>query len=880
MVRVVQKSFLSPVRNQTIVNRAVQIVEHVAEGQFRVNEEALRKLLLTERVANKKIAVYCIAGESRSGKSFLLNFGIDKLNHDEEQKGKFPSEAWQLNASKRLAGFEFRNGVDPTTMGIWAWDHVPLIEHGNEEYAVLMVLKKIDSQGTFDKNTTYGDCSTILSMAGIFSNYFCYNVKNNLLENELNDLYSFVNHGTQINDDLGGNGKLFQNLVFIVRDFEDDKLLKLKNGGQIYVQNQLANAKLTSLKETRDGINASYEKLYGFILPHPGTAVSRKSSPIICEMDDEFVHLTKEMFETLLSPSTLQPKHIGDKTLTCEQAFAYFIDTVQCFNDNKGYAPQAMYALRRDFLINLEVDRAINIYKSQMDEVFLDCKTGYESAELIYIHNGIVENLKNDVEKRNKNIRAEAVTVIFNRIDKLFDAYERKNETLVEAEKKRVQEVEDEHKHEENVARLEKQRAEEEVKKAEIEAQAQKEKIKHEKNMEYVKAGLQKKALISMEFAETKLEKEVILKEFSEKRFLLPQFWRTFVDKTCDFRNEEKFEKNLSLLKQFQKSGDDDKKWLKCLKQLENEESVIANIELRLGSKKSCTNKNIWKYYIEYSCDRNPMFEVYLRYCRFFISDKKMLKNYRNEIKRIGNSEMVTVFWIDTIEWELVFGDLKTAQSLLKEAVKDLADIPKVFSEKDFLKRRRIQTPSSAEDEDDGHEEDKNEEKVVKKYVDDYEEQDSDEEEEEDYEDESDEGEENEGDESDESDNEKSKRTLKRRIRISSSEDDDVSDSRNEEHQPLPTILPEKCFFTKRKSYQSFSIPTFMAKYITNNANSSLLSKLHQSSEYFYSLRSIPVCHRLVLRNFVEPKNFEYSLFHIDTEMNFLGIKKFIYQIV
>uniref|UniRef100_A0AC35GAU7 Suppressor of forked domain-containing protein n=1 Tax=Panagrolaimus sp. PS1159 TaxID=55785 RepID=A0AC35GAU7_9BILA len=231
---------------------------------------------------------------------------------------------------------------------------------------------------------------------------------------------------------------------------------------------------------------------------------------------------------------------------------------------------------------------------------------------------------------------------------------------------------------------------------------------------------------------------------------------------------------------------------------IDTKKSVIANIELRLGSKKSCTNKDIWKYYIEYLRDRNPiaMLEVYLRYCRFFISDIEMVKKYRNEIERIGKLEAVSVFWIDTIEWELEFGDLKTAQSLLKEAVKDLTDIPKVLSEENFMKvfgkckrkmkesdeenfdvpskRRRIQTPSSVEDEDDGNEEDKNEEKVVKKYVDDYEEQDSDEEEEEEYEDESDEDEENEGDESDESedDSEKSEKILKRRVRISSSEDD------------------------------------------------------------------------------------------------------------
>uniref|UniRef100_A0AC35G1X5 Uncharacterized protein n=1 Tax=Panagrolaimus sp. PS1159 TaxID=55785 RepID=A0AC35G1X5_9BILA len=72
-----------------------------------------------------------------------------------------------------------------------------------------------------------------------------------------------------------------------------------------------------------------------------------------------------------------------------------------------------------------------------------------------------------------------------------------------------------------------------------------------------------------------------------------------FGPKSVTFEMKKNYEKNLSLLKQFQKAGDDDKEWLKCLKQLENEEFVIANMELRLGSKESFTNKAIWKYYIE-----------------------------------------------------------------------------------------------------------------------------------------------------------------------------------------------------------------------------------------------------------------------------------------
>lgn len=108
-------------------HRAVQIIELHSNSEFRANKKVLLEIYSDEKVADLPLIVLCIAGAARKGKSFILNFFLDYLIHKENN----PNEPWKLNDNTRLAGFEFQEGEDPTTMGIWAWNHVFIIEQSN-----------------------------------------------------------------------------------------------------------------------------------------------------------------------------------------------------------------------------------------------------------------------------------------------------------------------------------------------------------------------------------------------------------------------------------------------------------------------------------------------------------------------------------------------------------------------------------------------------------------------------------------------------------------------------------------------------------------------------------------------------------------------------
>uniref|UniRef100_A0A914P4T1 GB1/RHD3-type G domain-containing protein n=1 Tax=Panagrolaimus davidi TaxID=227884 RepID=A0A914P4T1_9BILA len=410
----------------TSEDRAVQIIKLESNAEFRAKKSVLLEIYNDERVADLPLVVVCIAGAARKGKSFILNFFLDYLNHME----KHPTETWVLNDNTKLTGFEFQEGEDPTTMGIWAWSHVFVIEQENGRKICFTL---IDSQGTFDKNTGFKTCSTIFALTCTFSSIMCFNVFTDLQEDKLSTLAVFVEHAKRIFDNLGGgSGKVFQDLAIIVRDFCHKKYLDDKNGGQKYVENSLGIVKVDELQSTRDGLNESYERLFGFIFPNPGKKVSMEKTTAVQDIDPEFVERAKEMVEKLLSQA--EAKSIGPTVLRSKNMTDYILQNVKCFNENQEFAPQAVQIVNRNLMINLEVSRAVETYNKNMDEAFLNRKTGFEERTLDDIHNETFAKISQDVENhiKNKEILAEVMDKFGEHMTQSFFKYYEKNELLVE----------------------------------------------------------------------------------------------------------------------------------------------------------------------------------------------------------------------------------------------------------------------------------------------------------------------------------------------------------------------------------------------------------------------------------------------------------------
>jgi len=61
--------------------RAIQIVQAQEDHSFDLDLAALKKVLLSEELANRKVVVLSVAGAFRKGKSFLLDYFLRFLNN-------------------------------------------------------------------------------------------------------------------------------------------------------------------------------------------------------------------------------------------------------------------------------------------------------------------------------------------------------------------------------------------------------------------------------------------------------------------------------------------------------------------------------------------------------------------------------------------------------------------------------------------------------------------------------------------------------------------------------------------------------------------------------------------------------------------------------
>lgn len=163
----------------------VQILR-VEDGHTIVfDERAFERILLADHVKDRPVVVVSIAGAYRQGKSFLLNFLLSYLRHNGRS-------SWIEDTGTPLNGFNWRPGSTRETAGILLWNEVFLMTNSKgEEVAVLLM----DTQGTFDCESTMKESTMIFSLSMITSSVQIYNIMNNIKEDDLQHLQFFAEYG-------------------------------------------------------------------------------------------------------------------------------------------------------------------------------------------------------------------------------------------------------------------------------------------------------------------------------------------------------------------------------------------------------------------------------------------------------------------------------------------------------------------------------------------------------------------------------------------------------------------------------------------------------------------------------------------------------------
>lgn len=345
--------------------RAVQIVKIDDDSEthnFVLDEEALHTILNRDNIRDKPICIVSVAGAFRKGKSFLLNFMLRFLQNG----GK---DDWLGEEDSELDGFHWRGGMERDTTGILMWDEVFLVETPDgREVAVALV----DTQGSFDKNSTVRDCATIFALSLMTSSVLVYNLFNNIQEDDLQHLHYFTEYGRLALEDA--EQKPFQKLQYLVRDWQFPYEYDYGAGGGAEVlRKQLAveARQHPELQALRKGLVSCFSDMSCFLLPHPGrhVATNPRFKGNLGQIDEEFLEHVRPLMASLLHPDNLVVKSMGGKEVKAKEIVQYYRSYMEIFKGNTMPEPKSMLEVTIEANNLVSLASAKELYMASMESL-------------------------------------------------------------------------------------------------------------------------------------------------------------------------------------------------------------------------------------------------------------------------------------------------------------------------------------------------------------------------------------------------------------------------------------------------------------------------------------------------------------------------------
>lgn len=137
--------------------------------------------------------------------------------------------------------------------------------------------------------------------------------------------------------------KLFQKLLFIIRDWQNSVEIPYGDGKQ-YIDELLAETSEQSaeMHNLRRRIKASFSDIGAYLLPYPGTAVATGANigGDLTQIDPKFVEEVKKLVPSLLAPENLIVKKVNGQKLRVRDLVTYMQTYVNIFNGDTLPDPQ------------------------------------------------------------------------------------------------------------------------------------------------------------------------------------------------------------------------------------------------------------------------------------------------------------------------------------------------------------------------------------------------------------------------------------------------------------------------------------------------------------------------------------------------------------
>lgn len=380
-------------------DRPVQIVkidDESEEHNFILDEDALNDILNKDNIKDKPVCIISVAGAFRKGKSFLLNFMLRYLENGASGKWIDPE------SERDLVGFHWRGGMERDTTGILMWSKVFLVKTpSGKEVAVALV----DTQGSFDKNSTVRDCATIFALSLMTSSVLVYNLFNNIQEDDLQHLHYFTEYGRLALEDSGQIP--FQKLQFLVRDWQYpyEEQYGRDGGANVLKKCLTVDDKMhPELQALRKGLTSCFSEMSNFLMPHPGRHVATNPNfkGNIKQVDEEFVEHIQDFCPEILSPANLVIKVMGGKEVKAKEIVQYYKSYMEIFKGNTMPEPKSMLEVTIEANNLVSLASAKELYLASMESLCGGEKPYINDQVLDVEHQRIVETALSEFDSRKK----------------------------------------------------------------------------------------------------------------------------------------------------------------------------------------------------------------------------------------------------------------------------------------------------------------------------------------------------------------------------------------------------------------------------------------------------------------------------------------------
>ncbi|XP_038260605.1 atlastin-1 isoform X2 [Dermochelys coriacea] len=340
----------------------VQVLIVKDDHSFELDEAALNHILLSEAVRDKEVVAVSVAGAFRKGKSFLMDFMLRYMYN----KGTID---WLGDYNEPLTGFSWRGGSERETTGIQIWSELFLVDKPDGKQVVVLLM---DTQGTFDSQSTLRDSATVFALSTMISSIQVYNLSQNVQEDDLQHLQLFTEYGRLAMEETFL--KPFQSLIFLVRDWSFPYEFSYgSDGGSKFLEKRLkvSGNQHEELQNVRKHIHSCFTNISCFLLPHPGLKVATNPNfdGKLKEIDDEFIKNLKVLIPWLLSPESLDVKEINGNNITCRGLVEYFKAYIKIYQGEELPHPKSMLQATAEANNLAAVATAKDTYNKRMEEV-------------------------------------------------------------------------------------------------------------------------------------------------------------------------------------------------------------------------------------------------------------------------------------------------------------------------------------------------------------------------------------------------------------------------------------------------------------------------------------------------------------------------------